>query len=345
MPLISVIMPVYNKAIYLKKCINSLINQTFTDFEVLIIDDGSTDNSFDICKEFSEQDKRIKLIQIENNGVSNARNIGLKNAVGDYIQFIDGDDYVDLNMFDKLSYIIKKNSPDMIFCGITKVDNGYNEINKILPKLKGMKSRKEMLDSFAEEQFRTGLYGCVSNKIMKRSIIENIKLEFNKDIKLAEDLDFYLTLYNHIDNIYFCNESYYYYLQNAENSSVRVSKNDYFIQILIILRAKKLLCENNALNSTGESIINKTITNFTLCYLYDEFNYSYLKSKDKFNKIYNSQMILSSLVNIDQQLFRRIIINLIKEKRNFKLWIILYLRKISEVIYRKIKYGILKGRI
>lgn len=346
MPLISIIMPVYNKAIYLNKSITSLINQTFTELELIIVNDGSTDDSFNICREFAEKDSRIKVINIENLGVSNARNIGLQNATGKYVQFIDSDDYVELDMLCKFNNIIKKYDPDIILCGITKVDKNYNKIKKILPTLQGLKSKSEMLQCFCNEQFTTGLYGCVSNKLIRRSIIKDRSLEFNKDIKLAEDLDFYLTLYNYIESIYFCNESYYYYLQNAENSSTSINfKNDYFTQILINLKAKNMLSKNNSLNINNENIINKVITSFTLCYLYEEFDYSFSKNKKVINRIYGDQRIVMSLTSDNQNLFKRIIILLIKSKSSFVLLILLYIRKRIEVIYRKIRYGVLKGKI
>lgn len=343
---ISIIMPVYNKMNYLNRSINSILNQTFKDFELIIVDDGSSDDSLKICNEFFRKDNRIQIISINNSGVSNARNIGLQHAKGRYIQFIDGDDYIDLDMFKELKKIIDKYTPDIILTGLTKVDKEYNSISEIIPSLKGLKNKQDLMDNFVEEQFRTGIYGCVSNKLIKRSVIEKIGLKFNKDIKLAEDLDFYLTLYDYINDIYFLDKSFYYYLQNAENSSTSIKfKNNYFTQILINLKAKNMLSKNSSLNINNENIINKVITNFTLCYLYDEFDCSFSKNKKVVNKIYDDQRIIMSLISDNQNLFKKIIILLIKNKSNFILWILLYVRKIIEVIYRKIRYGVLKGKI
>ena len=342
---ISIIMPVYNKMNYLNKSINSILNQTFKDFELIIVDDGSSDDSLKICNEFFRKDNRVKIISINNSGVSNARNIGLQHAKGKYIQFIDGDDYIDLDMFKELKKIIDTYNPDIILTGLTKVDKDYNSISEIIPALNGLKNKQDLMNNFVEEQYSKGIYGCVSNKLIKRSLIENIRLKFDKNIKLAEDLDFYLTLYEYIENIYFLDKSFYYYLQNAENSSTSIKfKNDYFIQILINLKVKNMLSKNNSLNINNERVINKVITSFTLCYLYDEFEYSLIKNKKVINKIYDDQRIVMSLINDKQNLFKNIIIFLIKNKSNFVLFILLYARKMIEVIYKKIRYGVLKGK-
>ncbi len=96
---ISIIVPVYNVEKYLKKCVDSILGQTFTDFELLLIDDGSTDNSGSICDELAKTDNRIKVIHKENGGLSDARNIGIEVAKGDFIGFIDSDDYIDEDMY------------------------------------------------------------------------------------------------------------------------------------------------------------------------------------------------------------------------------------------------------
>jgi len=335
---ISVIIPVYNKARYIEKTINSILNQTYTNFELIIVDDGSTDGSEKICDEYSKKDSRIKVIHIKNGGVSNARNIGLSIAKGMYIQFIDSDDYIDKNMFEDLSIIMDKHNPDIVMSGITKVNHQNDIIKEILPELKGMKTRLEMLENFAEEQHTTGIFGCVSNKLIKRSVIIENNIRFDENIKLAEDLDFYLNLYNYIDSIYFCDKSFYYYIQNTENSSTSEFRiNDYFCQLLIILREKELLINNNSLNVKNEYIVNKVISNFVLCYVNDKFNFNYNKFKNKLNCIYGNNKILESLTNYEQGLFNKFIIMLFTKKNSFLVYLLILNRIIIRNLYRKIK--------
>ena len=123
MPLISIIVPVYNVESYLKRCIESILNQTFRDFELILVNDGSTDNSEIICKEYALKDERIKYFYQRNKGVSEARNKGIDNSSGEYIQFIDSDDYVDENFLEIVVNRFKRDNSDIVFIGF------YNEYN------------------------------------------------------------------------------------------------------------------------------------------------------------------------------------------------------------------------
>ena len=117
---ISIIMPVYNKEKYLKNTIDSILKQEYKNFELIIVDDGSTDKSKYICDEYASKDSRIKVYHIKNEGVSNARNIGLKYATGDYIQFIDADDTINTNTFSKYIDILNNKLYDVIFSSYNK---------------------------------------------------------------------------------------------------------------------------------------------------------------------------------------------------------------------------------
>ena len=113
---ISIIVPVYNVSKYLKRSLDSLINQTLKDLEIIIVNDGSTDNSLDICQEYASLDNRIKVISKENGGLSSARNYGLRYVTSDYVAFIDSDDYVALDMFETMYGELQNNICDTIFC-------------------------------------------------------------------------------------------------------------------------------------------------------------------------------------------------------------------------------------
>ena len=237
---VSIIMPVYNKAKYLENMVNCILSQTYTNFELIIINDGSTDSSELICNNL-KKDIRVKVIHIKNRGVSNARNVGLEIATGEYIQFLDADDYIEENMLEDLINIIDTYNPDLIISGIKKIDENNKLIENILPAFYGMTTISKMLENFGEIQRKTGIYGYISNKFIKKSIIEKNNLKFNTNIWLAEDLDFYLELYKYISTVYFCQHSYYYYLIDADNSSTTSDITDnYLIQAKIILKEKEL---------------------------------------------------------------------------------------------------------
>ena len=126
MPEISIVIPVYNLEKYIKKCLNSVLMQTFDNFEIICVNDGSTDSSLDILKEYATADKRIKIINQTNSGAGTARNNGLKHSAGKYVQFLDGDDYFEPQMLEKLYNLAEKHQSDITVCSSRKVDDEGN---------------------------------------------------------------------------------------------------------------------------------------------------------------------------------------------------------------------------
>lgn len=121
MPKISVIVPVYNVAPYLKKCVDSIINQTFTDIEIILVDDGSTDESGTICDQYAQKDSRVKVIHKPNGGLSDARNSGLEVCSGEYIGFVDSDDWISPDMYETLIHFAVKEDLDVAMCGVLDI--------------------------------------------------------------------------------------------------------------------------------------------------------------------------------------------------------------------------------
>ena len=117
MPQVSVIIPIYNSEKYLHECLDSVINQTYKDIEIILVDDGSTDKSSSICDEYAKKDERIKVFHTSNNGPSHARNIGIDNATGEYIVFQDSDDYIELNMIEDTVKEALKSDSDLVISG------------------------------------------------------------------------------------------------------------------------------------------------------------------------------------------------------------------------------------
>ena len=131
MPKISIIVPIYNVEKYLERCIQSLLNQTLRDIEIIMVDDESPDDCPQLCDIYASQDQRIKVIHKKNEGLGYARNTGLEIASGEYIAFVDSDDYVDINMYEKLYQIAQKNNLDTVFSNFNTVDQHQN-IHKVL---------------------------------------------------------------------------------------------------------------------------------------------------------------------------------------------------------------------
>lgn len=152
MPKISIVMPLYNKEKYVGKAICSIMEQTFSDFELIIVDDGSTDESLVICSRFSTIDERIRIISTKNGGVSRARNIGLRAAIGEYVLFVDSDDYIGKYFLESFA----KTNGCLVMGGLTKIYlDGTSE--SILPTLSGEVDIEFVLKDFYHEQSKTGL--------------------------------------------------------------------------------------------------------------------------------------------------------------------------------------------
>lgn len=335
---VSIIIPVYNKQKYLKKSIQSILEQTYDNFELIIVNDGSTDNSSEICHDFQKTDQRVRVIDIENNGVSNARNVGISNANGDYIQFIDADDYTANNMLENLVNIANIYNPDVIVNGIEKINEKNESVGKILPTFDGMTDIDKFMENFAKVQKQTGIYGYVHNKFIRKSIIDNNNLLFDKDIWLAEDLDFCLDLYRNISSIYFCKDIYYYYLQEAENSSTTSNKkHDYLQQGEIILKEKEMLDYKNALNNNNLGIVNSVITNFIMSYIHQQFNYKYHQFIKDLDVITNNYKFMCSIdCNCSNKFTNKVMKLLLKDKK-ISIYILFFTRTLLRDIYRKIK--------
>lgn len=208
---VSVIIPVYNTSKYITKNLDSLISQTLDDMEFIYVDDGSSDNSADIIKSYMKKDKRIKLFLKENGGVASARNYGLIQAKGEYITFLDSDDYVASNMYEKLYTRAIKDDLDIVIC------NYYFDYgNRIVANKNNITDKDEKI--ILANEYVT-LTPSVWNKIIKKSYLDKIKFSFPEG-RIYEDLVAVplLGLYN--PKVVYLNEELYYYVQ-SDNSIMR----------------------------------------------------------------------------------------------------------------------------
>lgn len=180
---ISIIVPVYNTEKFLEKCLNSLINQTLKDIEIICINDGSTDNSLQILKKFANKDKRIQIINQTNSGPSIARNIGIKKAKGEYIGFVDSDDWVDSNFFEQLYVNVKKNNADIGVAGIKRV-RSYKWKYHI--KLDKEKVINEINEKFQICDVPDKCYPV--NKIYKLAELQKLNINFEPNVYFEDRL-------------------------------------------------------------------------------------------------------------------------------------------------------------
>ena len=214
---ISVVIPVYNAGEYLEKCLYSVIKQSYPDLEIILINDGSTDNSLEIMEKFKNQDERIILINKENGGVSSARNRGIETATGKYIIFIDADDYIEPTMFEVMSGYLFKNSVDISMCGYRNVDINGN----ILYESRGMTEKYFDANTFRTNLFNNDYYrgDIICNKLFKLEIIKENNIRFREDIHVKENILFLLDFSNYAFRYSYDERALYNFLYNTSGAT------------------------------------------------------------------------------------------------------------------------------
>lgn len=207
MDLITIIVPVYNVKKYLKECLDSIINQTYKNLEIILVDDGSPDNCGKICDEYAKRDKRIKVIHKENGGLSSARNAGLDIAKGEYISFIDSDDYVAENFIEKLYLLCIQNNADIAECDFIRFEN---EINLL--------EQEENLDIYSAYDRKHIIYmkhSIACNKLYKKYLYEKLRFPIGKTNE--DEFTIYKILYSCKNVTVFTNLKLYYYRYNPQS--------------------------------------------------------------------------------------------------------------------------------
>lgn len=207
--LISVIVPIYKVEKYLKKCVDSIINQTYKNLEIILVDDGSPDNCPKICDEYAKQDSRIKVIHKENGGLSDARNAGMKIATGDYISFIDSDDYISGDFIETLYTTMKTENSDIVECDIVRFEDGTTPvIEKENSDINSFSTEKGLSLLIAENKFHQHVW----NKLYKSEIA--LKIPFAKG-KLNEDEFWTYQIFGQAEIVTKINKPMYFYLQRS----------------------------------------------------------------------------------------------------------------------------------
>lgn len=213
---ISVIVPIYNVENYLDRCIKSILNQTFENFELILINDGSLDSSLDICNKYGMYDKRIKIINQNNKGVSCSRNIGIENANGKYLLFVDADDYIDYDMLECLYNMTKTYDVDISICRCKLFIDGKLQNKQIITEnIEIFKENKKIIENFMKEN-KFLFSPC--NKLYKKSIIIENEIRFPLNIRYSEDAIFNYKVFLNVKKVAFTNiQKYNYYINNSSS--------------------------------------------------------------------------------------------------------------------------------
>lgn len=280
MPVISIIIPVFNSEKYLKQCIESVINQTYADFELLLINDGSTDYSGEICDEYALKDNRIKVFHQKNAGVSAARNLGLNHALGEWITFVDSDDYVGIDFlkdFD-LEY-------DLILL------NTYKSVDDKLIKFLNFDNSVHELDDFLNKFRLYPNFSAPWAKYFKREIILNNKIKFNIELNYGEDTLFNLTYLKFAKKILTTNKAYYYY-RDTENGLSK-AKFNYNNDKLFFFKTEEALIKINNVHFLKNNIKFSLVRYFFAIYVSDNNIARKVKDVEEITYKYKPQLISS----------------------------------------------------
>lgn len=231
---ISIIVPVYNAEKTIRRCLDSIINQTYKNIEIVIVNDGSLDSSMDICKEYVKYDDRIILINQDNRGVSSARNTGIEVSTGDYIQFVDADDEIKKNMCLEMLNTLEANELDCVICGM---ERNFCINNKIIKNYISIDDK--IIDNVSQDDYFIEVYtanylNAPVNKLYKSSIIKKNKILFEIGISLGEDLLFNLNYFKQVKKYAVLSKTYYV-INEENNHSLTRKYNDNKIIFLEII--------------------------------------------------------------------------------------------------------------
>lgn len=214
--MVSLIVPIYNSQDTIKNCVQSIRSQTCEDLEIILVNDGSTDDSLKICQELSEEDSRIKVIDRPNGGVSAARNSGLDAASGEYICFVDSDDLIMPDYVKKLSSMIVENCADLAICGMNN-----NEPKDVVPAETRVFSSEQLLNLMAEGKITSGIWSIM---VPKKLLNEN-SLRFAEGYKYSEDLHLLWRIVHYCKKIAYTSEKYYIYVDIAGSAMAKFNEN------------------------------------------------------------------------------------------------------------------------
>ena len=241
-PKVSIIIPVYNVEKYLRRCLDTVINQTLKEIEIIIVNDDTKDNSMDICLEYEKKDSRVKVYSKQNEGLGLTRNYGMERAKGEYIAFLDSDDFVDLDFYEKMYNNITTNNTDAVFANVKLYFREDKILQKdkmpfkhdVIPSKKFMYNLLHIKDN--EEYGKNYMRMCVWRSLYSRKIIEEKNIKFVSEREfISEDILFNIDFCMFSNTISFVKDTYYYYCYN-ENSLTKTYRKDRFEKDIILYK-------------------------------------------------------------------------------------------------------------
>lgn len=269
-PFLSIIVPAYNIEDYINQCIDSILKQTYTDFELIIVDDGSTDLTADICDKYAAMDKRIHIQHKKNGGLVSARKAGLEVARGEYAAYVDGDDWVCPDIFQKLCDKAIETGADMVIGDFWTAGSIQTETTQNMSE--GLYHKEDLKEKVYPymlskgEYFSHGFLPAVWGKIYRRSLLYPIQMQVDEKIRLGEDAACSYLCLLHAESIYYLKEAYLYYYRIRENSISHSMVHSYYTEELILL--VNSLKEAFERETDMKDVLMKQLYFYT-CYMFD----------------------------------------------------------------------------
>lgn len=281
--LISVIVPVYNVLNYLEKCVQTLTKQTYSNLEIILVDDGSTDGSSKLCDKIAKNDNRIKVIHKENGGLSSARNAGLDAAQGEYISFIDSDDSINLNFYNVLLKVLNETDADIVQCEMLSVPE-QNVVGEALPECGVVEfTGEEAVKAFYKSKITVFKSSC--NKLFKRSLFQTLRYPVGK---IFEDRWIAARLYSACKKVVYLNLPLYYYTVNPDSiMHAKISEKHYDTCMLYIQHYDYFLEKGN-LELAGMALRQFFISLLNLRYNFKRYSNIYHSNREKLNSLFGA---------------------------------------------------------
>lgn len=309
---ISVIIPVYNKEDYLKDCLDSIKKQSYSCFEVIIVDDGSTDHSGEICDTYAQQDNRFLVYHNQNQGVGASRNFGIGRAEGEYVTFVDADDTVHSDYLKSLLDASFNNTYDLIVGNyeVVTLDHIHHPSGLDVPSGTG---------NVYDDYYTLGFPLFTPwGKLYRTRILRAYHIEFPTNMRTAEDQVFNYRYYSHVDKYSYTNIPLYYYARGNENSLSSVKEMHTFCDELVNLRLKKEFCERYHVKNAGKILLEQIyfiiiryqhmgIDSYNIeQYLWKDYRGSKLQESVKIYFIQKKQYKLLAQLNSLKNIFKRV---------------------------------------
>lgn len=338
--LVSIIVPVYNIASYLDRLMNSLLKQTYNKIEIIIVDDGSSDESLNKCLEYRKSDKRVHVVSQKNSGVSVARNRGISEAQGNFLFFIDGDDYIEKNMVERMLSEMSFDI-DMVICGIT-IHDQYLRQNQ---RFKGIATEqliltmKDLAYNYWD-YYELGIINAPWNKLYRKEIIEKYELKFPVGIKMGEDAYFNLSYFMNSSKVKIIKDPLYHYFIYKGQSSKKVNTDHYemmsfnFKQIHLFINEFNGFQNEQNFREDAYQFYRETLYSIKL--IYRSSRYTTREQKKYVNRVINNDSIK---IARPKTLEDRLLLPLFRKK---SVQLIHYYIQVTEQIKMGIKKVVLK---